>query len=73
MESNNTNAKLMAEKPIKDYIAIISFLVAGVAFILRGLWYFYYWGYFEAFHMDKCYLSVNSDNSLYSVLLLVDV
>ena len=61
------------EKSLKEYIGTISFLIAGMAFILRGMWYFYHWGYFTAFKIDKSYLLVNNDNALYSTLGLLGV
>lgn len=72
METNSkANMEQVEVKTLKEYVTIISLVVTGVAFILRGMIYFYWCGYFEAFHIDKGYLSVSSDNSLYFVLLLV--
>lgn len=52
----------------KDYIGIVFLLVAGVAFVLRGICYFYNYGYFVAFNIDDIYLIVDNDNSIYAVL-----
>ena len=52
----------------KDTIGMISLLIAGVAFVLRGIWYFYNYGYFVAFNIDRSYLIVDNTNSIYAVL-----
>ncbi|MBR5596031.1 MAG: hypothetical protein IKW30_01315 [Lachnospiraceae bacterium] len=60
-------------KDIKEAVAIISVGVAFLTFILRGMWYFYYTGYFRVFNIDKCYLVVNTDNTLYSIIGLLGI
>ena len=68
-ENNSENEKKNSIFKIsKDYIGIVSLLVAGVAFVLRGIWYFYNYGYFVAFNIDDIYLIVDNDNSIYAVL-----
>ena len=58
---------------VKEYIAVISFGIACLVFVLRGMWYFYYSGYFRAFNIDRCYLAVNTDNTLYSIIGLLGI
>lgn len=57
----------------KEQIGTYSFLVTSTVFLLRGMWYFYYCGYFQAFNIDKSLLAINNDTSLYSVLGLIGI
>lgn len=61
------------KKIIKEQIGIVSFLITCAVFLLRGMWYFYYCGYFKALNIDKSYLSIDNDTSLYSVLGLIGI
>lgn len=68
------NHKNKEQKNItKGQIGAYSFLVTSTVFLLRGMWYFYYCGYFQAFNIDKSLLVINNDTSLYSVLGLIGI
>lgn len=62
---------LSGKKPLN--FTGLSLLIAAVAFVLRGIYYFYQLGYLNTFHINSCYAELNGEISLYSVLAYAGV
>lgn len=55
-------------KEISEIIAIISVACAAGAFLLRGYWYLYEWGYYNSIGLSRLYIDVESAGTIYYVL-----
>lgn len=53
---------------LKEIFPIITFLSIVVAFVIRGFWYIYEWGYYSALGINRIYIDVESMGSLYYVI-----
>lgn len=57
----------------KEIVGLFSIAITCIVFWVRGMWYFYYYGYFKIFNIDESYLWVEYDMSLYSVVGLIGI
>ena len=59
------------KEDIKTYKGVYTFMIAVVFFVMRGYWYIYTWGHFDALKIDKCYLRSDGDNPIYIIIACV--
>lgn len=59
------------KKDIKKYAGAYTFLITVLFFVMRGYWYIYTCGHFDALKIDRCYLRSDGDTPLFSIMACV--